>query len=224
MRIFSLFVSIALLWGASAACATKTYVNTRIGERIDEVDGRVDTVSQALEENEHEIDRNAARISEVDQTANAASRSAAAASDAARAAGTAAAEAGARADALGEASRRLIYEVMLSDEQTNFPFGGATLPEDAKTKIDALVQQITSHPVGVYFEIEGHTDSTGTDDVNDRLGLERAEAVKRYLHEKHRLPLHKINVISYGEGKPVAPNTTREGRAQNRRVVIKVLA
>jgi outer membrane protein OmpA-like peptidoglycan-associated protein len=60
--------------------------------------------------------------------------------------------------------------------------------------------------------------------VNERIGLQRAEAVKRYLHEKHQIPLHKMNVISYGEDKPVAPNTTKEGRAQNRRVVIRVLS
>jgi outer membrane protein OmpA-like peptidoglycan-associated protein len=55
------------------------------------------------------------------------------------------------------------------------------------------------------------------------LGLERAENVKRYIYEQHQVPLHRINVISYGEEKPVAPNNTRDGRAQNRRVVIKVL-
>ena len=54
--------------------------------------------------------------------------------------------------------------------------------------------------------------------------MNRAEAVKRYLYEQHQVPLHKINVISYGEDKPAAPNKTRDGRAQNRRVVIKVLA
>ena len=69
-------------------------------------------------------------------------------------------------------------------------------------------------------------DGTYTGDavMNERLGLARAEAVKRYLYEHHQIPLHKINVISYGEEKPVAPNNTRVGRAQNRRVVIKVLA
>jgi len=60
--------------------------------------------------------------------------------------------------------------------------------------------------------------------VNEKIGLERAEAVKRYLYEQHQIPLHKMNVISYGEEKPVAPNKTKTGRAQNRRVVIKVLA
>ena len=55
-------------------------------------------------------------------------------------------------------------------------------------------------------------------------GLERAEAVQRYLYEQYQIPLHKMNVISYGEDKPAAPNKTKAGRAQNRRVVIKVLA
>ena len=48
--------------------------------------------------------------------------------------------------------------------------------------------------------------------------------MQRYLYEQFQIPLHKMNIISYGEDKPVAPNNTRDGRAQNRRVVIKVLA
>ena len=87
-----------------------------------------------------------------------------------------------------------------------------------------MVAQLKADPKNVYFEIEGHTDNVGDDDVNEKIGLERAEAVKRYLYEQHQIPLHKMNVISYGEDKPVAPNKTKAGRAQNRRVVIKVLA
>ncbi|MCC6992010.1 MAG: OmpA family protein, partial [Acidobacteria bacterium] len=59
---------------------------------------------------------------------------------------------------------------------------------------------------------------------NERLGLERAEAVKRYLYEQHQVPLHKMNAISFGEEKPVQDNKNRANRSQNRRVVIKVLA
>jgi outer membrane protein OmpA-like peptidoglycan-associated protein len=91
-------------------------------------------------------------------------------------------------------------------------------------KLDDLAARLKADPAGNYIEIEGHTDSTGSTELNQRLGLARAENVKRYLYEAYQIPLHKINVISFGESKPIAPNDTKDGRAQNRRVVIKVLA
>jgi outer membrane protein OmpA-like peptidoglycan-associated protein len=88
-----------------------------------------------------------------------------------------------------------------------------------------LVQQMKGDTSkNVFIEIEGHTDNVGTPLINERIGMERAESVKRYLYEQHQIPLHKMNVISYGEEKPVAPNNKRDGRAQNRRVVVKVLS
>jgi outer membrane protein OmpA-like peptidoglycan-associated protein len=87
-----------------------------------------------------------------------------------------------------------------------------------------MIEQLKANPQNVFIEIEGHTDNIGDTAINERLGLDRAEAVKRYLYEQHQVPLHKINVISYGEAKPVAPNNTRAGRAQNRRVVVRVLS
>ena len=113
---------------------------------------------------------------------------------------------------------------MLSEDQGNFKFGKTELPDEAKAALDQMITQLKADPKDVYFEIEGHTDNVGDKAINEKLGLERAEAVKRYLYEQHQIPLHKMNVISYGEDKPVAPNKTRDGRAQNRRVVIKVLA
>jgi outer membrane protein OmpA-like peptidoglycan-associated protein len=88
---------------------------------------------------------------------------------------------------------------------------------------DEMVKQLMADLKGAYFEIEGHTDNVGDKARNEKLGLERAEAVERYLSEHRQIPLHKMNVISYGEDKPLAPNTTKEGRAQNRAVVIRVL-
>ena len=114
--------------------------------------------------------------------------------------------------------------MVLNEDEGNFKFGKTVLPDEAKQKIDEMVSQLKADPKNVFIEIEGHTDNVGGKDYNQELGLERANAVKRYLYEAHQVPLHKINVISYGEEKPVAPNTTRDGRAQNRRVVIKVLA
>jgi outer membrane protein OmpA-like peptidoglycan-associated protein len=167
----------------------------------------------------------------VDQKAGTAQTTAMTAAEAARAADAKAAAAanaatavGERTDALDAASRRMIYEVVISEDQGNYKFNSTALPDEAKARIDDLVNQLKADPKGVYFEIEGHTDATGGEMINDKLGLERADAVKRYLYEEHQIPLHKMNIISFGEKKPVAPNNTRDGRAKNRRVVIRVLA
>ena len=98
------------------------------------------------------------------------------------------------------------------------------VPDVAKAKIDELVSQILADPKGAYFEIEGHTDNVGDEIINAKIGLDRAETVKRYLYEQHQVPLHKMNAISFGEEKPVTDNKNRANRSQNRRVVIKVLA
>ena len=74
-----------------------------------------------------------------------------------------------------------------------------------------------------HFEIEGHTDNLGSKEVNERVGLARAEAVRLYLSERYEVPMDCIKVVSYGLEKPVADNATEEGRAMNRRVVIKVV-
>ncbi len=211
---------LALAVGGSAACATKNFVKAQVSE----VNGKVETLSRSVEETQERTRANEGKINDVDQKAGEAQTSAQRAQQAAGAADAKAGVAGAKADELDQKGRRLLFTVVLSEEQGNFQFDKTSLPDAAKAKIDEMVTQLKANPQGVYFEIEGYTDATGSRAYNERLGLERAESVKRYLYEQHQIPLHKINVISYGPEKPVAPNTTRAGRAQNRRVVIKVLA
>jgi len=210
--------------GGSTACATKKYVRTSVGE----VNEKVDSQGRAIEETQERTRKNEGRISEVDTKAQAAAQSAQAANDAAAAAHSAAnavgTEANTKFDAIDKASKRLVYEVVLSEDQGNFKFGKTTLPDEAKAKIDEMVAQMKQDPKNIYLEIEGHTDNVGDKATNEKIGLARADAVKRYLYEQYQIPLHKMNVISYGKDKPVAPNKTKAGRAQNRRVVIKVLA
>jgi len=227
MRRLLVAIPIAVLAvGGSTACATKKFVRTSVGE----VNDKVDSLGKSLEETQERTRRNEGRISEVDQKAGAAAQAAQAAHSAADQANNAAGQAqttanaaGARAEAVDRASKKLVYEVILSEDEGNFKFGKVQLPDEAKMKLDDLIRQIKADPKGAYFEIEGHTDDVGEPVVNERIGLERAESVKRYLYEQHQIPLHKMNVISYGEDKPIAPNKTKEGRAQNRRVVVKVL-
>jgi outer membrane protein OmpA-like peptidoglycan-associated protein len=207
----------ALALGGSSACATKKMVKQRVGE----VNDKVDTLSKSVEENQERTRANEGKITDVDQRAQAASQKAYGRADEAYAAAD---KVNARADAIEAASKRLVYEVVLSEDKGGFKFGQAKLPEDVQSRLDELVAQLKANPNGGYIEIEGHTDNVGPKDVNYKIGLERAEAVKRYLYENQQIPLHKMNVISYGEEKPIAPNKTKAGRAQNRRVVIKVLA
>ena len=217
--LIALTVSALAITGTSA-CATKKYVRTTVGE----VDGKVTTLSGDVEKNQQ-------RINEVDQKAGAAGDAAkaadaraAAAGEAAGSAKSAADAAGSRAEALDKAGRRLVYEVVLSEAKGGFKFGKTDLPDDAKVALDKMITDLQADPKGVFFEIEGHTDSVGNPRSNEQLGMKRAEAVKRYLYETHQVPLHKINVISYGEEKPVSDNKTKQGRAENRRVVLRMLS
>ncbi len=217
--LIALTVSALAVTGTSA-CATKKYVNNRVGE----VDGKVTTLSGDLEKSQQRISEVDAKAGAAGEAARAADARAAAAGDAAAGARSAADAAGARADALDKAGRRLVYEVVLSEAKGGFKFGKTDLPDDAKAAVDKVIADLQADPKAVYFEIEGHTDSVGNPRFNEQLGLKRAEAVKRYLYENHQVPLHKINVISYGEEKPVSDNKTKEGRAENRRVVLRMLS
>ena len=204
--------AIAAVLVSSVGCATKGYVRTEVYQ----VNDKVESLSKAVEQDEVRIDRVDQKTTLIDQKAD---RVGLWAKDA----GATANNALAKAEAVDHASKKLLFEVVLSENDGNFAFGKVDLPEPARRHIDQLIDQLKTHPRGAFIEIEGHTDSTGSKVVNDYVGLARAESVKRYLHEKHGIPLHKMNVISYGKEKPIGPNDTREGRARNRRVVIKIL-
>jgi outer membrane protein OmpA-like peptidoglycan-associated protein len=222
-KFFMAVPLVVLAIGGSTACATKKFVRTNVGE----VNEKVDSLGRSVEETQERTRQNEGKINEVDQKAQAAQaarQAADQAGNAASAAANTANSASAKALELDKASKRLVFEVVLSEDQGNFKFAKTELPDEAKAKLDEMITQMKADPKGAYFEIEGHTDNVGGKVLNERLGLERAEAVKRYLYEQHQIPLHKMNVISYGEDKPIAPNKTKAGRAQNRRVVIKVLA
>jgi peptidoglycan-associated lipoprotein len=226
MRTFLTALAVAAVAIGTTACASKKYVRSSVGE----VSDKVDSLGRSIEQTQERVKANEGKIAEVDTKATAAGNaaqqanaSASNAANAAAAANTAASNVGTKLDAFDKSMKRLVLEVVINESSGNFQFGKTDLPEEAKNQIDQLIAKLTQDPKNVYIEIEGHTDNVGGAEFNEKLGLERAEAVKRYLYEKHQIPLHKMNVISYGETKPVAPNKTKDGRAQNRRVVIKVL-
>lgn len=116
----------------------------------------------------------------------------------------------------------LVMTATLKNADAKFAFDSAALSPEAKNILDAFVQKLVSENKGVYIEIQGHTDSTGTDEVNQALGQKRAETVMMYLYKQYHIPLHRMSAVSLGSSMPIADNATREGRSQNRRVEILV--
>jgi outer membrane protein OmpA-like peptidoglycan-associated protein len=195
---------------ALAGCAKKSYVNREVGE----VNQKVDAVSAEVEKTQERVRQNEVQIGKVNDDAQAgiaeAKGSAAAAMDKATAAEQA-------------AKGKLVYTLTVSNDKVQFPFNKSELSDEAKALIDDEIGPFVQDNAGVWFEIEGHTDSSGDAAYNMLLGEQRAMAVRDYLAKAHGIALSRLEVISYGEEEAAADNSTREGRAQNRRVVIRVL-
>ncbi len=129
-----------------------------------------------------------------------------------------------RAEAANKlAEGKFLYSMVPSDDSVKFPVDGSKLSPEAQTRLMDFISKLKSDNKNVYLEIQGHTDATGPKTLNERLGEERAEAVRLFMNQQG-VPLNRMATISYGPDAPVAPNNTREGRAQNRRVVLIVMA
>jgi len=195
---------------AVSGCATHKYVNREVGE----INQKVDNLSGEMEKTQERVRKNETRIDEVDKNAQTGITDAKGSAQQAMKRAT---------DAERAAKGKLLYTVTLSNDKVTFPLNHAEVSPEAQALIDEAVAKFKAENRGVYFEIEGHTDSTGPAEYNQKLGLERAEAVRNYLHDKQEIALNRMEVISYGETRPVVDNNTKDHRAQNRRVVIKVL-
>ena len=166
------------------------------------------------------VEQNAQRLSgqieELAAVANAANGGAKAAQETADAAVSGVNETNERISALDD-------YVPQTTTAVNFKVNSSVINDDAKAKLDDLATKALSTK-GYVIEIAGFTDSTGGLEKNRLLSQRRADSVIRYLVENHQIPLRRI-ITPYGYGKtnPVADNSTREGREQNRRVEVKLL-
>ncbi len=184
-------------------CASKGFVReevgaseARTGEQIETIEGQVEANQTRLAEQQAELDKLSGTTREALERALAAGKL---------------------------AEGKFLYETVLSDDRVRFGFDSSELTDEARVMLDDLAGDLRQRNENVYIEIQGHTDSTGSDDYNLDLGRERAEAVQRYLNLRHAVALHRMSVVSYGETAPVADNSTRDGRSANRRVVLVVL-
>jgi outer membrane protein OmpA-like peptidoglycan-associated protein len=184
----------ALIIGAAAASGCATKGFVR--EQVSVVDQKVTTDTSRLDQND-------TKLADLDKTSR---------------------DALERAEAAGKlAEGKFLYSMVLSDDSVKFPLDSAKLSPEAQTRVMEFVQKLKADNKNVYLEIQGHTDSTGPKTLNMRLGEERAETVRRFMNQQG-VPLNRMATISYGDESPVAPNNSRAGRAQNRRVVVIVMA
>ena len=158
--------AITAVLGSSVACATKGYVRTEVYP----VNEKVDTLTGVVEQTQERTRKNEVRINQVDQKADRIDQKADQAGLWAKDASGAANNALAKAEAVDHASKRLLFEVVLSENDGNFAFGKVDLPELARRRIDQLIDQLKIDPRGAFIEIEGYTDSTGSKVINDYVG------------------------------------------------------
>ena len=206
LLVMPLAVGLAL----SSGCVTKKVFRTTVQEQ----DKKIDNVQTGVETNER-------RVKELDAMTRTEVGRLDSKADAARMRGDEAFKKAESAEKL--AMGKVLWEVTLSDDQVKFGLNEAQIPAESRAILDELSARVKGYTKAVYVEVQGHTDATGSDEYNTQLGQKRAEAVRRYLNESADIPLHMITAVSYGETKPKADNGTKQGRAQNRRVVIRIL-
>jgi len=193
-----------------AGCATKDYVNEQIASLNQRMDTQQADTSGKLDQSVSQIQGLEGRVSSQEVALDNVSRTAQEALD--------------RAEAAGKlAQGKFLYETTLSSQVANFSSSGSELSDEMKQALDEFAVKVKADNKNVFIEIQGHTDSIGTPELNLALGQARAEAVRRYLAMEGGIALHRMSVISYGESAPVANNMYRPGRAENRRVTLVVL-
>jgi peptidoglycan-associated lipoprotein len=184
-------------------CATKRFVGEEVSKSSAAAEKRISEVQSQVEMAQTRVREHDTKLAELDKTTR---------------------DALERAEAAGKlAEGKFVYSLVLSDDAVKFPINRHELSKDAQAKLTEFAERLKSENKNVYLEIQGHTDSTGPDMYNLELGEARAEAVRRFL-SKQGIALNRMSTISYGEEEPVTKNTSRKGRAQNRRVAVIVLS
>jgi OOP family OmpA-OmpF porin len=187
-----------------------------IESRVDPVENRVGSAENRIGQVEQNSQKLSGQIDELAAVSNAARGGAKAAQQTADAAITG-------VNATNERISALDDYVPQESVAINFKVNSAILSPQAKAQLDELATKALNAK-GYVVEVSGYTDSTGSVEKNRALSTHRADAVVRYLAENHNIPLRRIvTPFGYGESNAVADNKTSEGRAQNRRVEVKIL-
>ena len=222
MNRASLVIALAASMAATVGCASKNYVRqqtTPIINKTNELDDLAAQNSKAIKD----VDARAlAGITDVNTRAAAADQKAQTAGQQAAQAQTSADNAVHRVDVLTDAVANLDNYKIVTEAAVHFGFDKDFLTKQAKEELDKVGETVPNTK-GYIITVEGGTDSTGPADYNYSLSERRADQWVAYLGSKYNIPAHKIYVIGLGKDKPIEENKTREGRAANRRVNVRLM-
>lgn len=213
----------ALAVAGITGCTTKNYVKSQTAPLVDHTN-QLDEKTAANNRSLHDVDDRAqAGIKTAQAAADSATQNAQNATKSAGDAETAANDAVHRADSLDSLIKGLDNYKPLGNVSVTFGFDKAVLTKDSKEQLDTFAQQLGSAKSYI-LAVTGGTDSIGSAEYNYGLSQRRADAVVQYLATKYNVPARRFYLIGIGKDKEVAPNTTAEGRKQNRRVEIQLLS
>lgn len=206
----------------SSGCASKKYVRQQTEPIIDK-SNELDTVTAKNTNSIRDVDTRAqSGIKGVNEKADAADQKATDARGRADQAQALATQAVQRADVLSNQVANLDSYHPVAETSVQFAFNKADLTKDSKASLDQLLTNVATTK-GYIIVLEGGTDSVGGASYNYKLSERRADAVVQYLAENN-IPAHKIYLIGLGKDKTVASNDTKDGRAKNRRVDVRLMS
>jgi outer membrane protein OmpA-like peptidoglycan-associated protein len=222
-RIGALGLAAGLAVVGAAGCATKNYVHTQTAPLVEHTD-QLDAKTAANNRQIRDVDDRAmAGVKQAQGAADAATQNAQNASKSAGDAQMAADNAVHRADSLDSVVKGLDNYRAVANVAVTFGFDKAVLTKDDRDQLDAFAVQLGAAKSYI-LEVTGGTDSTGPAQYNYDLSQRRADAVVQYLAAKYGVAAHRFYLIGIGKDQEVAPNTTAEGRKQNRRVEVQLLS
>src|ERR1700737_89666 len=222
MNRTSLVILLATSMAATVGCASKNYVRQETTPLINETNELDDLTAKNTNAIKDVDARAQAGIQEVTAKAAQVDQKAQAASDQAAQAQTQADNAVHRVDSLQNTVANLDNYRVVTETAVHFGFDKDNLTKQAQEELDKLATDV-ANAKGYIITVEGGTDSVGNADYNYSLSERRADAVIQYLASKHSIPPHKIYLIGLGKDKPVDSNKTRDGRAKNRRVDVRLM-
>src|SRR6266436_305439 len=222
MNRTSLVLTLVASMAATVGCASKNYVKQQTTPLINKTNELDDLTAQNTKAIKDVDARAQAGIQQVNQAAAAADQKAQAAGQQASQAQTSADNAVHRVGVLSNAVANLDNYRVVSETAVHFGFDRDFLTKQAKDELDKLATTVPNTK-GYIITVEGGTDAVGPSDYNYSLSERRANSVIQYLGSKYNIPAHKIYLIGLGKDKPVEDNKTRDGRAANRRVNVRLM-